>query len=275
MNIKTYKLVPVSFFDKVGKDGEFVDDNVKQKNMVTDEEERSVRDIVEANLQNTNFEPSKHYIADFKLGKPSLDGGGVGRLAKPSESVLSSDRDVLSEKSHGVKLRSIDQDLNELLDNDKIPDGLKIKLYTILQRRYEQLKNNTDRGKTGDNNDILDEDNPRHILNDFISDLPKNKIGDGRVLGEILMNEFKHVRWDSEGGIIFPKMRHLGIFDLGYLIRTILYSTSSEKHTMLAAKIIRPFYHKLVKKMVVGNHKLTEFIEREKPISMMSKYVAW
>ena len=275
MNIKTYKLVPVSFFDKMGKDGEFVDDNIKQKNVVTDEGERSVRDIVEANLQNTNFEPSKHYIADFKLGKPSLDGGGVGRLAKSSEPVFSGDRDILSEKSHGVKLRSIDQDLQELLDNDKIPDGLKIKLYTILQRRYEQVKNNSDHGKTGDDTDILNGDNPRHVLNDFISGLPKNKIGDGRILGEILMNEFKHIKWDSEGDIIFPKMRHLGIFDLGYLIRTILYSTSSEKHTRLAARIIKPFYHKLVKKNVIGNYKLPEFIEREKPISTMSKYVAW
>ena len=271
MNIKTYKLVPFSFFDKVGKDVEFTKNNIDSEQEVPDNSSRSVRDILESNLQDTNFEPSTHYTADFKLGKPSSPVEGFGH----PETTFLGDSGILQKKNHNVKLKSIDQDLRELLNNDKISDDLKIKLYTILQRRYEHARNYTDQVKTDNDVDSLGENSPQRVLNDIILSLPNSKTSSGKNLAEILINEYKHIRWDVDGNIIFPKLSHLGAFDLEYLIRAILYSTSSEKHTQLAAKLVRPFLYKLQKKNVIGNYKLTEYMEKEKPISIMSKYVAW
>lgn len=64
MNIKTYKLVPISFFGNMEKSDINADKNL--------DNERSIKDIVSA----TNFTPSKHYVADFKIPKPVQDGGG-------------------------------------------------------------------------------------------------------------------------------------------------------------------------------------------------------
>ena len=94
MNIKTYKLVPFSFFDKVGNDAEFAKNNINSEQEVPDNGSRSVRDIVEANLQDTNFEPSNHYTADFKLGKPSLPVEGFGH----PESTFLGDSGILPKK---------------------------------------------------------------------------------------------------------------------------------------------------------------------------------
>ena len=48
-----------------------------------DANERSIKDIIESSLQNTNFVPSKHYTADFKIGKPVQDGAGLAHLREP------------------------------------------------------------------------------------------------------------------------------------------------------------------------------------------------
>ena len=101
MNIKKYKLVPISFFENVGNSGEFVKDGGDSAEDgaggSSDSNERSVKDIIESNLRNTNFAPSKHYTADFKIGKPVQNGGGGGVLTHLREPVLSLRKNVLPE----------------------------------------------------------------------------------------------------------------------------------------------------------------------------------
>ena len=75
MDIKKFKLVPISFFENVGKNGEFVKDSVDkyddhddENNCNNDDKQRSIRSIMEDHLKDTNFTPSNHYIADYKIG---------------------------------------------------------------------------------------------------------------------------------------------------------------------------------------------------------------
>ena len=131
MNIKKYKLVPISFFENVGNSDEFVKDGgdsaKDSAGGSSDSNERSVKDIIESNLRNTIFAPSKHYTADFKIGKLVQNGGGGGVLTHLREPVLFPKKDVLPEIG-GFKFKLPDQDLRDVLDNNSIPDEVKAKL---------------------------------------------------------------------------------------------------------------------------------------------------
>ena len=64
MNVKKYKLVPISFFNGLTDSNDMEVSHDKEKS-------RSLRDIIPV-TQDTNFKPSKHYVADFKI-EPSKE----------------------------------------------------------------------------------------------------------------------------------------------------------------------------------------------------------
>ena len=77
MSIKAYKLIPIRDFEKsdLNKNGEKKKCEEVEKGEEEEEEgptektkvKRSIRDIVSENLANTEFAPSKHYVADIKF----------------------------------------------------------------------------------------------------------------------------------------------------------------------------------------------------------------
>ena len=272
MNIKTYKLVPISFFENDEK-------------METQKEEerdgdnsRSINDIVESNLQKNNFKPSSHYIADFKLGsktKNQMDGRGLVRddANKLGGPIFLPNTNVLPEYSEARKLKSLDQNLKDLLADTTIPEDFKIKLYLILKQKYDNVRENLDNEKSDtDKMDFSDENqSPMSILNKVINELPNNKKGEAQKLVNIFMQQGKFLRWDESGNITHPKLTNRGSFDLRMLIKSILYKKHvSDAHTKITGQIIRPFFDILDAENLIANDGL--FIR--KPLTL-SKYVPW
>ena len=142
MNTKTYKLVPLSFFAEDGGVGKM--ETHKKEEEEGDSGGRSIGDIVEANLQNTNFKPSSHYTADFKFGskkrKKRHRMGGEGRVSDVP--IFLPNTNVLPEYSEARKLKSLDQNLKDLLADTTIPEDFKIKLYLVLKQKYDNVREN-------------------------------------------------------------------------------------------------------------------------------------
>ena len=182
------------------------------------------------------------------------DGAGLAHLREP---VLFPETGILPEKNtRGFTLRLPDPDLNDLLDNNSIPDELKMKLYLILQRKYDRSK--TDNGdsleKMEDAGNLnMDNSSPRQVLNKIVAKLPIKLVKKGRLLADILMEEGDNVRWDHDGNITHPILRNIGSFDLKLLVRTIIYTKgNSGTHSRIASQIIRPFMNKLDEKVPLG-----------------------
>ena len=286
MNINKYKLVSILFFENVGNSGEFFKDSGDSAedgaDGSSDSNERSVKDIIESNLRNTNFAPSKHYTADFKIGKPVQNGSGGGVLTHLREPVLFPRKDVLPEIG-GFKFKLPDQDLRDVLDNNSIPDEVKAKLYMILQRKYARAKTDNGDGRDsefeeGDDYDGGNTDNSssRRILNKVIAKLHSSHGVKAYRLAEILMRERKSVRWDPDGNITHPVIRNIGSFDLSTLVKTIIQAKKNgrEKNVLIAARIVKPFFNKLVEDRVIGNKLLSKSLVKTKP-QVAAKYIAW
>ena len=192
--MKTYKLVPISFFENDNKM-----ETQKEEEERGGDNSRSINDIVESNLQKTNFNPSKHYTADFKLGsktKHQMDGGAVawGGTNKLEGPIFLPNTNVLPEYSEARKLQSLDQNLKDLLADTTIPEDFKIKLYLILKQKYDNVRENMDIGNSDtDKMEFSDENlSPMSILNKIVNELPMNKRGEGNKLANIfIFTKFK------------------------------------------------------------------------------------
>ena len=277
MNTKTYKLVPLSFFEngdkmETQKEGEEEDER-------DGDNSRSINDIVESNLQKTNFKPSSHYTADFKIGskrKHQMGGeGGVWDAAdKLDGPIFLPNTNVLPEYSEARKLKSLDQNLKDLLADTTMPEDFKIKLYLVLKQKYDNVRENMGDEKKSDTDkmDFSDENlSPLSILKKAVSDLPKNKKWEAQKLVDIFMQQGKFLRWDELGNIIHPKLANQGSFDLRMLIRSILYKKHiSDAHTKITGQIIRPFFDLLEAENLIGNDRLFN----RRPLTL-SKYVPW
>ena len=274
MNTKTYKLVPLSFFAEDGGVGKM--ETHKKEEEEGDSGGRSISDIVEANLQNTNFKPSSHYTADFKFGskkrKKRHRMGGEGRVSDVP--IFLPNTNVLPEYSEARKLKSLDQNLKDLLADTTMPEDFKIKLYLVLKQKYDNVRENMSDEKKSDtdNMEFSDENlSPLQILQTVTKDFPKSKKAQAQKLGDIFMRQGKFIRWDNEGNIIHPKLPIGAPFSLNNLIRSIVYKQNiSDAHTKLAARIIRPFFDLLEAENVIGNDRLFN-----RTPSTMSKYVPW
>ena len=258
MSVKKYKLVPISFFDSMGEKEIRNIEEMETRDDGVNEDARSIKDIESANLHNTNFEPSDHYVADFKIGKSNekdVKSGGVVSKNK-LEGTVSDMREVDNMKF-----------IDELLSNTSIPEELKIKLYMLLRQKYDHNKENIENKIEND-----DDSAPSHrgVLGKVIADLHSTKAQAGYNLANILLNEPKHIRWNSDGAITHPYLKDNKAFNLKMLIKSVLYKRTPQSHTDIALRIIRPFYEKLEKAGVLLNDKLIL-----KSPQVISNYVAW
>ena len=219
MSVKKYKLVPISFFDSMGEKEIRNIEEMETRDDGVNEDARSIKDIESANLHNTNFEPSDHYVADFKIGKSNekdVKSGGVVSKNKLEGTV--------SDMQEYDNMKFID----ELLSNTSIPEELKIKLYMILRQKYDQSKENIENKQ-----DINDGDGEnishRGALGKVIADLHSTKAQAGYNLANILLNEPKHIRWNSDGAITHPYLKNNKAFNLKMLIKSVLYKKNSSK----------------------------------------------
>ena len=266
MSVKKYKLVPISFFDSVGekddkmenRDASVNEDARSYRDDSVNEDARSLKDIASTELHNTNFEPSNHYVAEFKIGKSndsSVSGGGV----------VSKNKLEVSNKQEDDNMKFID----EILSNTSIPEDLKIKLYMVLRQKYDQSKENIENKiENDDGND--DATSHRGALGKVIADLHSTKAKAGYTLANILLDHPQHIRWNSDGIITHPILEKNKAFNLKMLVKSVLYKKTPKSHTDIALRIIKPFYEKLKQAGVLLNDNLILSTPQ-----VLSQYVSW
>ena len=271
MNVKSFKLIPIHIFEKMDVSSECKENNVN---------ERSVKDIVESNLEKTNFKPSKHYVADFKIAPSPQEGKGLTGHATSGVPIFLPNSRELPQYSRGFKLKTSFDKIDSILEDENIPEDLKIKLYHLFKQKYDLTRNiNSDDDGTYDS----DNDQQKHkfsksgevsILNKIVSGyLPSTKSVDAQFLADILVKS--NIRWDNYGAIIYPKFNDLGSFDLSKLFKVLLYvNYPIPSHIDITARLIKPFADKLLKKNLIKNREVLNRIANASDTNFV-KYVSW
>ena len=133
ITIKTFKLVPIKDFEKSdlnkdpkchkGKDDGDDDDGDENASAP----QRTIKDIIDSSsLENTEFEPSKHYVAEQKFIQK-----GSGAAATP---IWLPNEKQLPQFSRGSRIKRSYDDMSNILNNNSISDDLKVRLYAMARK---------------------------------------------------------------------------------------------------------------------------------------------
>ena len=229
MSIKAYKLIPIRDFEKSDlnrKEDKICGDVEKAKKEAEEKEvnekdkpKRTIRDIVSDNLANTQFEPSRHYVADIKF--PQKGAGDQMPIWLPNENQL-------PEFSKGFRIKKTHDEIDTILNNNEISDDLKIKLYTIFRKKYNNARKignyEDDEGADADDEDDDDREDVMRgrkrgwkvslkTIRDIVDDLPASKQRHANRLVNIFMKNRKHLSWDMKGDIIRPFHRDIDVIE--------------------------------------------------------------
>ena len=286
MSVKSYKLIPTHIFEKM---------ECSQKqgihNSGKNEENRSVRDIVQENLADTQFSPSTHYVADFKLSPKK--GGFAGNMYDQKVPVFMPNSRELPRYSRGFKLKKSLDKISDILESDELSDDLKIKIYGMLKRKYDDVRNidgNFSENEDADIDDGVVNDRAHKknkskepksagmsTLTDIVKKLPAKKNADGRMLADFLIRHTGRIKWDVYGNIFYPKLNGIESLDLLKLFKAVLYKDYNGSHddVELAAKVLYPFRDELLKRGIIANPDLISKFGVRDNIQKLSKYVSW
>merc|ERR1711917_207683 len=150
-----FKLVPIKDFEKsdLNKDPKCDkgrDDNDDENASAP---QRTIKDIIDNNsLENTEFEPSKHYVAEQKFIQK---GSGATPIWLPNEKQL-------PQFSRGSRIKKSYDDICNILNDNSISDDLKVRLYTMYRKKYNNAINV--RESDDDDDDDDDEDDDEDIM---------------------------------------------------------------------------------------------------------------
>ena len=147
ITIKTFKLVPIKDFEKsdLNKDPKCHEGDDGGNASAP---QRTIKDIVDSSsLENTEFEPSKHYVAEQKFLQK-----GSGAAATP---VWLPNEKQLPQFSRGSRIKRSYDDMSNILNDNSISDDLKVRLYAMARKKY---KNAMSVGETDDDDDDDDDD---------------------------------------------------------------------------------------------------------------------
>ena len=272
-----YKLIPIKDFEKSDLNKEpkcdkGSDDSADEINAP----QRSIKDIIDTNsLEDTEFEPSKHYVAEQKFLQKGL---GTTPIWLPHEKQL-------PQFSRGSRIKKSYDDISKILNDNSISDDLKVRLYTMFRQKYNNARN----ARESDEDDGVEDDEDLIVkrkskqrelvgaLRDIAERLPagKKQRNAFRII-HILTKNKRHLRWDFDGTIIHPPHRDLEeIGNMKKFFDIILYKNKgSPVQVGVVADLIKPFFREM-----------EQFIENEKVVKKLAKglrnngnlpqYVSW
>ena len=286
--IKMFKLVPIKDFEKsdlnkdpkCDKGGDDNDDDGGAP-------QRSIKDIIDSNsLENTEFEPSKHYVAEQKFIQKG--SGAATPIWLPNEKQL-------PQFSRGSRIKKSYDDISNILNNNSISDDLKVRLYAMARKKY---KNAMSVGETDDDDGGGDEDadddeedgyvsvrkkrkNKQRELAGVIRDIvDKVPIGKKQKIAYKIMNVLgknkRHLRWDLDGTILHPPHRNLDeIVNMKMFLDLVLYKNrGSVKQLGVVADLIKPFF-KDFEPLILNEKLLNKARKTAKVKGNLPQYVSW
>ena len=247
MSINSYKLVPVKMFE----------DLIKNKQPPV-ENERSVKSIIEQSQNNTSNDPSSQKYST-SIG-PQMSVGQGNELSTPMW--VYDNQSILPDYSQGKKVSDSLDAYRNMLDNDSIPEHLKIQLLQYLRDRY-------DRSRVPHTEQVEEEGDPNVILHSILGPMSAHKRTKALNIVKVFLNNSNLINWNSMGEFILPRYASI---NLRSLIRTLVYANvGSDQDILGVIEIIKPFY-KHIRPYIV-NRRVIAHLDNIRD-SVSKKYVA-
>ena len=277
-----FKLIPIKDFEKSDLNKDPKCD--KQKDGDDDggggaPKKRSIKDIIDSNsLENTEFEPSKHYVAEQKFIQK---GSGTTPIWLPNERQL-------PQFSKGSRIKKSYDDLSRILNDNSISDDLKVRLYTMFRKKYTNAVNA--RESDGDDDDYLEDDGDYitkgkkrerervGVVRDIVDSMPPGlKRENAQRIINVLARNKKHLGWDYKGTIQRPPHRNLEVVEnMENLLKIMLQrNRGTALQVDVVADLVKPFFRDVEE--FIMNDKLIREIKRKLVVDRrdLPQYVSW
>ena len=238
MSINSYKLVPVKMFEDMLNGHTTVDAN------------RSIKSIIE-DAENKDTEPK--YSTSVK---PQTSTGGGGAQATPLW--VYEDQNTLPNYSQAKKVTDTFESYKNVLDNNSIPDRIKVQLLQYLKDKYDKTRGAFDPSEDdddGDNTGINADpnyDGHSRLLHSIIDTMGHEKKNKAKNIISFFLRNSNVIKWNSEGEFTLPKYVDTSIINLSSLMRILLYANlGTEREVEEVIHVVRPFY-KSIKDFIVN-----------------------
>ena len=273
-----YKLIPIKDFEKsdLNKEPKWdkgSDDSADEINAP----QRSIKDIIDTNsLEDTEFEPSKHYVAEQKFLQKGL---GTTPIWLPHEKQL-------PQFSRGSRIKKSYDDISNILNDNSISDDLKVRLYTMFRKKYNNAVNvrESDEHDDGleDDEDFIVKRKSRQrelvgAIRDIAERLPagKKQRNAYRII-HILTKNKRHLRWGFDGTILHPPHRDLDeVGNMKKFFEIMVYKKKgSPLQIGVVADLVKPFFRDV--EPFIENEKLIKRLGiKLKNKGNLPQYVSW
>ena len=243
MSINSYKLVPVKMFEDILKNTHTsVDANRSIKSIIEDSENNN-------NIQNKDTEPK--YSTSIN---PQTSTGG----AQSTPLWVYEDQNTLPNYSQAKKVTDTFESYKNVLDNNSIPDHIKVQLLQYLKDKYDKTRTAFEPSEVDDDDDEAGDyvdpnyDGHNRLLQSIITDMGREKKNKAKSIISFFLSNNNVIKWNSEGEFTLPKYADTSIINLASLMRILLYSNvGTEREIEEVIHIIRPFY-KSIKDFIVN-----------------------
>ena len=237
MSINSYKLVPVKMFEDIMKGHTAVEAN------------RSIKSIIE-DSENKDTEPK--YSTSVK---PQTSTGG----AQATPLWVYEDQNTLPNYSQAKKVTDTFESYKNVLDNNSIPNHIKVQLLQYLKDKYDKTRGAFDPSEDDDDDDDNtgvnadpNYDGHNRLLRSIMDAMGPEKKNKAKSIISFFLSNNNVIRWNSEGEFTLPKYVDTSIINLGSLMRILLYANlGTEREVEEVIHVVRPFY-KSIKDFIVN-----------------------
>ena len=235
MSINSYKLVPVKMFEDIMKGHTAVEGN------------RSIKSIIE-DSENKDTEPK--YSTSVK---PQTSTGG----AQATPLWVYEDQNTLPNYSQAKKVTDTFESYKNVLDNNSIPDHIKVQLLQYLKDKYDKTRGAFDPSEDDDDDNTGVNADPNYdghnrLLQSIMDAMGPEKKNKAKSIISFFLSNNNVIRWNSEGEFTLPKYVDTSIINLGSLMRILLYANlGTEREVEEVIHVVRPFY-KSIKDFIVN-----------------------
>ena len=242
MSINSYKLVPVKMFEDLIKGAQAAVPKSRSVSSIREEAENNIRDVGSTQKYSTPNPPQMSM------------GGNKNALAAPLPQWVYEDQGELPNYSQGKKVTDSFEEYRNMLDDNTIPEHIKIQLLQYLKDKYDKAR------MPREPSDELDDVDAYYDAYDkktqsILNSMTGEKRAKALDIVRVFQNNTNLIRWNSAGDFLLPKYVDTSAINLNSLLKTLLYAgAGSAREIQATIDIIDPFYksirHNIVNKKI-------------------------
>ena len=181
-----------------------------------------------------------------------------------------------------------DDDLSKILNDNSISDDLKVRLYTMFRKKYNNAVNVRESDDDDDGADLEDDEDfimkrksrQRELvgaIRDIADNMPagKKQKNAHRIINILAKNK-RHLSWDYKGTILHPPHRDLdAVENMKTFFQIILYrNRGSPLQIDVVADLIKPFFRD-VEQFILNEKLIKKINKRLRVKGNLPQYVSW